>query len=118
MAMPLGNARSSATRRAGSLGSDEDDEAWCRLTAGEAEADVVDVRVAARVNHDVVPWLLRDGGEAGMVTIDPSGSRRSNRRCAESTTSKRPSGRKSMHIGNDATWAMTSWPPLGSSAIT
>jgi predicted NBD/HSP70 family sugar kinase len=52
------------------------------------------------------------------VTIDPSGSRRSNRRCAESTTSKRPSGRKSMHIGNDATWAMTSWPPLGSSAIT
>jgi len=50
----------------GSLRSDEDDEAWCRLTAGEVEADIVDVRVAARVNHDVVPWLLRDGGEACM----------------------------------------------------
>ncbi len=23
-----------------------------------------------------------------------------------------------MHIGNDATWATTSWPPWGSSAIT
>ena len=41
-----------------------------------------------------------------MGTSDPSGSRRSNRRCAESTTSNRPSGRKSMHIGNDATSAI------------
>jgi hypothetical protein len=50
----------------GSLRSDEDDEAWCRRTAGKVEADVVDVRIAARVNHDVIPWLRRDGGEAGM----------------------------------------------------
>src|SRR5215471_1536452 len=51
-------------------------------------------------------------------TSDPSGSRRSSRFRAESTTSSRPSGRKSMHIGNDSTVATTSWPPPGSSAIT
>ena len=45
---------------------------------------------------------------SAWVTIEPSGSRRSTRRCAESTTSSRPSGRKSMHIGNDGTLATTS----------
>ncbi len=54
----------------------------------------------------------------GDVTIEPSCSRRKSRRCAESTTSDRPSRRKSMHIGNDATLTTTSWTPSGSNAIT
>ena len=58
------------------------------------------------------------GARSAWVTIDPSGSRRSSRRRAESTTSSRPSGRKSMHIGNDGTLTITSERPSGSSAIT
>lgn len=55
---------------------------------------------------------------SAWVTIVPSASRRSSRRCAESTTSRRPSGRKSMHIGNDGMLTTTSWRPAASSAIT
>src|SRR6266516_1938665 len=51
-------------------------------------------------------------------TSDPSGSRLSSRRSAESTISSRPSGRKSMHIGNDGTVTTTSWLPSLLSAIT
>jgi hypothetical protein len=49
--------------------------------------------------------LAETPDRSACVTSDPPGSRRSSRRCAESTTSSRPSGRKSMHIGNDATVA-------------
>jgi len=43
--------------------------------------------------------LVETAERSACVTRDPSGSRRSSRGCAESTTSIRPSGRKSMHIG-------------------
>src|SRR6266851_2283031 len=62
--------------------------------------------------------LVDTSDRSACVTSDPSGSRRSSRRCAESTTSSRPSGRKSMHIGNDATVATTWWLPSVPSAIT
>src|SRR6478672_4372189 len=62
--------------------------------------------------------LVETSDRSACVTSDPSGSRRSSRRCAESTTSSRPSGRKSMHIGKDATVAITSWLPSVPSAIT
>src|SRR5260221_11658626 len=62
--------------------------------------------------------LVEPPDRSGCVASDPSGSRRSSRRCAESTTSSRPSGRKSMHIGNDATVTTTSWLPSVPSAIT
>src|SRR5260221_10421915 len=62
--------------------------------------------------------LAETSDRSACVTSDPSGSRRSSRRCAESTTSSRPSGRKSMHIGNDGTVAITWWLPSAPSAIT
>src|SRR6266851_2283035 len=62
--------------------------------------------------------LVETPDRSACVASDPSGSRRSSRRCAESTTSSRPSGRKSMHIGNDATVTTTSWLPSVPSAIT
>jgi hypothetical protein len=62
--------------------------------------------------------LVETPDRSACVTSDPSGSRRSSRRRAESTTSSRPSGRKSMHIGNDATVTTTSWLPSMPSAIT
>src|SRR6266480_3576138 len=64
--------------------------------------------------HGLVETLDR----SACVTSDPSGSRRSSCRCAESTTSSRPSGRKSIHIGNDATVTTTSRLPSVPSAIT
>src|SRR5260221_6718680 len=62
--------------------------------------------------------LAETSDRSAWVTSDRSGSRRSSRRCAESTTSSRPSGRKSMHIGNDGTVAITWWLPSAPSAIT
>src|SRR3984893_5571729 len=62
--------------------------------------------------------LVETPDRSACVTSDPPGSRRSSRRCAESTTSSRPSGRKSMHMGNDATVTTTSWLPSMPSAIT
>ena len=83
---------------------DEGDQPGCELSTREVEADAVDVGVAAAVGHDVVPAAARDRRQVGVrderaVGFAPQQPPPS----AGETTSSRPSGRKSMHIGNDST---------------
>src|SRR3954452_22403122 len=51
--------------------------------------------------------LVETAARSACLTRDPSCSRRSTWRSADETTSSRPSGRKSMHMGNDFTSAST-----------
>src|SRR5215211_8207469 len=58
------------------------------------------------------------GPRSACDTSDPSNSRRSTRRSADDTTSSRPSGKKSMHIGNEATSASTVGEPSAATEMT
>src|SRR5215208_1747884 len=58
------------------------------------------------------------GPRSACDTSDPSDSRRSTRRSADDTTSSRPSGKKSMHIGNEATSASTVGEPSAATEMT
>src|SRR5680860_1922549 len=49
--------------------------------------------------------FVETGARSACGTREPSGSRRSSCRSADDTTSSRPAGKKSMHIGNEATSA-------------
>lgn len=49
-----------------SVRRDEHDVSGSGLTAGEVVSDVVHISVAVRVDHDVVPRLVRDGRQIGM----------------------------------------------------
>src|SRR6266566_9355502 len=64
-------------------------------------------------------WSARPVRSA-YVTNDPPGSMRRSSRSRTETTSRRPLGRKSIHIGNDGnwTWTMTSLLPSRSTAMT
>ena len=113
-AMPLGKAIPSATSPARAIGGHErHDSRRERLAGHQVEAAPVDVGIAAAVDHDLVPALVRKRVQVGIAARTSRRHRPAALDARRATTSSVPSGSQSRQKGNEWTSAMTSGRPRG-----